>query len=363
MARWLQFQNKVDPLVPLTFTTAVPVGTSVAVQSQIKFQYQGRSSDYTDAFLTDVRIFESAWHQPWSPPVKTRIAPLLAIALSASGLFAPIFVPPEVTTVDRWNSALAEPVRLKPGLAAKQQQTLAFVATTGENITPDKWLFPWSEPVRFRTLRVSQQQSLAYDAIPITNGFESLWHQSWSEPVRIKPSFRKGTEEFQAFYSQPVVTFSYFNRLNEPIWPKKGLKPQFQQSTTADTTVIPTSKIPNWLYAWSEPVRQKPGLLVALQQAAPFAPTDPILARLIQWFSPLDEPVREKIGLWTRLRQFFTTSPAPQANIVNITLSATETGKDVASFGAVVYNRAVTATVSIKEIQAINAAAASIEET
>jgi hypothetical protein len=292
--------------------------------------------------------FLEGWQYQWSEPVRLKRFPTAEQRPFDIGL--PSF---EIITLDKWYAPFREPVRIKLGLLASEQQFLAIDPTFIPN--PSKllegYLYPLSEPVRTRYLATAQQQVLAWNTLfafeVIT---EDKWHQPWTIPVRIKPRLPEGEQQSFAFYTNPVITFGYYGWLSEPVRLKKGLRTDLQQTTTADTTVIPTSKIPNWLYPWSEPVRQKPGLKAGLQQAtAPTAPIYPILSRLIQWFKPFDEPVREKRGFKAWLQTFFTAGTKPIAAQVSIVLDATETNKDVALFGVVVYNKVVSCEVSIKE--------------
>ena len=82
------------------------------------------------------------------------------------------------------------------------------------------------------------------------------------------------------------------------------------------------------------------------------------------WFTWLSEPVRLPRGLKVHLQQ----SVAQHLRIlppatVTFTMSAKEINTDVALFGIAVYNKANKAIVSVREIPATNAGAASIEET
>jgi hypothetical protein len=281
--------------------------------------------------------------------------------------YAKPVLPPtaETITVDKWYAPLRDPVRIKAGLPASEQQNPAFVQLIPNPSTLlEGWQYPWSEPVRTRYLAAAQQQFLAWQFIVIGETItEDKWHFAWSEPVRTKPRLPEAEQQFLALYAKPIVSFGFYGWLSEPVKQKPGLRTELQQTTTADTTVIPTSRMPNWLYPWSEPVRQKPGLRAGLQQVTTTPPTYPILSRLIQWFKPFDEPVREKRGFRAWLQQFYTVDTKPIAAQVQLVLNATETNKDVALFGIVVYNKAVDCKVSIKEIKRRDDGAVSIEET
>jgi hypothetical protein len=147
--------------------------------------------------------------------------------------------------------------------------------TTGEIVTPDKWNYPWSEPVRRKPpLPRGAYQFLAYSesAQFPESVTEDRWHQPWSEPiVKNKQGLRAGAQQFNAIYS-PFVSFSWFGSLTTPVRIKPGLKPGLQQFFATDTAVIPTSKLPEW-YDWlSDPVRIKRGLKSSLQQTIAWPP-------------------------------------------------------------------------------------------
>src|ERR1700758_5006612 len=89
-------------------------------------------------------VLESKWHQPFSEPVRQRIAPQLAVALIASGL---------------------------------AYVAAASVAGAG---TQDRCHQPWSEPVRTRALAPAHQQTFVPDPQPRVS---FAWWAWLSEPV------------------------------------------------------------------------------------------------------------------------------------------------------------------------------------
>ena len=141
------------------------------------FQYQN-ITDPTAATFVDTAKHEAPWHQPWSEPVRFKVLPGLAIALAASGPFAPVLNP------------------------AKQ----------------------------------------------ITTFYESRWHYAWSEPVRLKPGLRAQYHPFATTYfdSRPTpATFleGHYQTWRDPVWPKKGLPTQLQQSFFAPDRLLPKANI------------------------------------------------------------------------------------------------------------------------
>jgi len=204
------------------------------------------------------------WLYAWSEPVRQKINGQLAVALIASGLFAPVFVQ-----------------TIEPGAS---------------NAAP--WIYPWSTPVRFKTSVLAGDQ----------------------------PFFSYGDQK-------PVVSFSYYNWLSEPVRQKPGLGAWLQDYDSLKTPIIPSgaNQIEGW-YIW------------------------------------LTEPVRQPVGLRAWLQQFLAYHPRilPPSNVTAV-MSAKETNNDVALFGINVYSsitptiNAVLANVSIVEIPAVQGGNLSIE--
>src|SRR6516165_118797 len=89
-------------------------------------------------------------YSPFSEPVRSSIAPALAIALIASGLFETIFIPlPSPTgtgTVVPVNCSGPPPVYRKFQYQAKTEPVL--VTAVAPVTSEDQWHQLWSEPVR-----------------------------------------------------------------------------------------------------------------------------------------------------------------------------------------------------------------------
>ncbi len=130
-------------------------------------QYQGKA-EVPPSSLPPIPGFESAFHQPWSEPVRFKVVPRLAIALIASGLFAPVLNPSTQITQffeSRWHQPWSEPVRVKPRLITGAQQ----FHSTFFDILPKPanqiqgWFQHLREPVwPKKGLRSYLQQTLAY---------------------------------------------------------------------------------------------------------------------------------------------------------------------------------------------------------
>jgi hypothetical protein len=124
-----------------------------------------------------------------------------------------------------------------------------------------------------------------------------------------------------------------------------------------------------WHEPWSEPVRVK-RLHVSQFPVVAFTPLTPLNKVEATWHYPWSEPVRLKLGLLPGLQQFFAANIEPtKGPVTNVTIFATETNTDMASFGIFVYGsttpvfvQVAGANVSIREVPAIDGGAASIEE-
>lgn len=298
-------------------------------------------------------VTEDRWHQPWSNPRVVKRAPY-----AQTIAYVPVTAA-EVITEDKWHHPWTTPTRrirriqsseVTPTVVPTPQtfppasavttlrinrkvlfQSVAAPVFTPptENITPDKWLYRWSEPVRLKPgLKVSLQQFLAIDPYILTQPervSEDKWHQPWSTPVRLKRGL--GT------WLQHVTDINPFPRPSD-------------QTTAA-----------SWYIPLSEPVRLKPGLRVSLQQFLaidPYSLTQPERVSEDKWHEPWAEPVRLPKGLGAWLQAFRAATDIPTSIIPNVTvtISATETNNDVFLGGIKVFASlpARRALVSIVEI-------------
>lgn len=314
---------------------------------------------------------EASWHFPWSEPVRFKIDPKAAISLAASSgnsldpfplpaatgtapasietavsfrilgirriiypaYQAPVPIVTETITEDKWHQAWSEPVRIKRGLLAGQQQTLTIPPP--EKITEDKWHFawsepvrqkrdpraaialiasgvvlnplpypaleptwhfPWSEPVRLRRgLSASQQLP---SAIPAPERItEDKWHQAWSEPVRLRRGLLASQQQAAIVIPRiEVITLDkWYEAWSEPVRIRKGLLASEQQFFTSALGTIETITEDKWHQAWSEPVRLKPRLITGAQQYLALYSL-PLPALESGWHEPWSEPVRVRIN-------------------------------------------------------------------
>ncbi len=239
------------------------------------------------------------WAYPWSEPVRTRLFPAAQQQALAWGTFTP-----ETFTDTKWFTWLSEPVRIKAGLAAWQQQ---FFQPDNEPSVSFGWAYPWSEPVRQkRGLGAQFQQAFTIDPFILTRPeqvSEDKWHQGWPDFARAKPGLPAWQQQTLAFWPFPIsgetVTLDkYWQPFSEPVRQKQGLGARFQQFLAIDPFILTQAEKvteDRWHQPWSEPVRQKLGQRAALQDeytAPVFVPA--VVAVNYGWFEPFSEPVRAK---------------------------------------------------------------------
>jgi hypothetical protein len=124
-------------------------------------QYQEKTEP---VLVPTTPITQSHWQPAWSLPVRQVIAPRLAIALIASGLFAPVLTPTQAVPnlESKWHYAWSEPVRLKRGLHPSLHLFTVYLNITSVFV-PTRMLYrPWVDPVRIKLgLQTRLQQFFA----------------------------------------------------------------------------------------------------------------------------------------------------------------------------------------------------------
>jgi hypothetical protein len=209
-------------------------------------------------------ITEDKWHQGWTDPVRSRVAPQLAVALIASGLAYVEAAPfAETVTESRWHQPWSEPVvKAKPRLADARQQFLAWQPAPSPFVATG-WYAPLSEPVRIKpALLASAQQFAAPDPLPrVSFG----WWNWLSEPVRVRPALPVVEQHVFEFEPTPIISIAWHLPLAEPVRARPPvLIPAYeQQFQPFDEDII---FVDRWFAWWSEPVRVKPALLAAAHQ-------------------------------------------------------------------------------------------------
>lgn len=116
---------------------------------------------------------------------------------------------------------------------------------------PGSWFVPLSEPVRVKPgLHASLQQTIAFNPVPVVS---FGWFESLSEPVRLKPRLREGAQQALALHPNPVVSFGWMENLSEPVRLKPGLRASLQQAYTSPPQLRPNPATSGILNALETP--------------------------------------------------------------------------------------------------------------
>lgn len=178
------------------------------MDTRITLQYQAKT-EAPPGFISAVPQFESAWHQPWSEPVRKRVISVALIA--ASGLtYVPaqnVIIPPESS----WHQPWSEPLHPKPGLGAALQR--AFTVDTA--------------------------------FVPNPRNLLEGWYNWLSEPVRIKRGIPAVEQHFFEFEPEPpeFLDIPWYNWLAEPVRFPKGLKVYLQRAFIGPDRLLPTPTV------------------------------------------------------------------------------------------------------------------------
>ncbi len=172
------------------------------------------------------------------------------------------------------------------------------------------------------------------------------WFSALSEPPRAPRRLNAGEQQFLAFAPLPLVSFSWFEGLAEPVrkLPRSpaAMAPAFFFQP-APSPFVATG----WFEALSEPVRFRPGLPAYLQHVFSIDTSVIPLQELIEWFAALSEPVRFKSGLAAARQQFLAAPSQLRPNpTTTAVLDALET-KDVFLGGAAVFNPAAAGEIGV----------------
>lgn len=346
MARFFQFQNKVDPLVPLPgpATSLVASVLSVGVIFAYNFSYQVQTGPVQFAAAETVTV--DKWFEPLSEPTRRK-----GLGAALQDVVADSPFNEDTTLYPKWGFSWSEPVRQRPGLRACLQDTVADVAfvenTTfeskwheplsepvrvrkfgpqlqdvaadvpqpGEVVTEDKWYSPWSEPVRVRRLHAAYQQFSANIPFVEDTTLYPKWGFAWSEPVRLKSGLRaqlQDTVADVAFVEDTTLYPKWGFPWTDPVRPKKRVPPQDLAWSTFTPSAVTEDE---WHQAWSDPVRLKRGLAAHQQQIYTSGYTPDPSAFLEGWYSPLSEPVRTRFLRTTQQQQPVWSGFTPSADV------------------------------------------------
>ncbi len=304
------------------------------------FQYQIK----VDPLQPITDKIESRWHEPWSEPVRTKIAPALAIALAASGLFFTPSAPfPETVTESRWHQPWSEPsVKTKRGLAPSNHPFLAFTPPQIAAVIPTGFWGAWPDFAP-KTRPVLNFQPWSFVEPP-----PQIWfpHAPWDDFTRRKP-MPLDTQP-QAFVQlAPQVFFPY-----APWDDFTRRKPQpldTQPLIWTGQTIAAPAPVMAWIN-WPDFAPKKPTPL----NYEPLTLVQTVVTPWNVWTQwPDFAPIRGKAGLHAALQQFSIRFPGLiTGTTINAIMNAFETNSDGTAFSIYVIQSqpAVSALVSIKEL-------------
>lgn len=225
--------------------------------------------------------------------------------------------PPATVFEDSWHQPLSEPQRAKRGLAARHQQTFAFVQASPftETVSEDRWHQPWSEPIRLNQrirIRPGAQQFYAFQPTPI---IDIGWHPPYTEPVRAKKRLTTGAQQAFAFvgfapFPETVTEDRWHQPWSEPI--RLNQRVRIRPGAQQFYAFHPWPKIDiAWHPPYTEPVRFKRRLTTGAQQTLAYVGADPFPEAVTEdrWHQPWSEPKRFKRGLRAADQRFLVISP------------------------------------------------------
>jgi hypothetical protein len=173
---------------------------------------------------------EATWHKQWADPnLWVKVAATAAIALIASGQTFDPFPrgTPEFIGPDKWMQPFSERLHPKRGLQAASQQALAYSesAQFPETTTIDRYLYPFSEPVRVpKRLLPGLQPFVSAQPNPIIS---IAWFRELSLPQKLTPPILPVPEQHVfEFEPAPIISIAWFQALSEP----KRFKPELPKA-------------------------------------------------------------------------------------------------------------------------------------
>lgn len=184
-----------------------------------------------------------------------------------------------------WLAPFSEPVRQKRGLAAYEQQSLAFVkaAPFPESVSIDRWLLPLAEPTRAKRLLQEGGPSFV--------------------PVVVAPS--PGTGD--VLFTQTTFTLRYERAL------------LYQAYTEViQTTAAPVTVNVGWLTSFSLPPDGGVGII---SLTSTFFSVDPSFG----WYAALNEPIRRQPRTAESVLSFVPVVAAPTPGTGDVLFAQTQT--------------------------------------
>lgn len=192
--------------------------------------YPSLQQPVLDASQQAEAVSYDRWHQQLSEPVRFRMLPAMAavLAIASGQVFSPDPIEnDDPSTFEIWRP-FHDPVRVRPELAARLQQTAALTHAPPfeETVLEDKYHQALSEPIvksRPRLAEALQQTSAFTHAAPYeeTVSFDR-WLYALSEPVRVPPRLIVAAQEANwlvqgGSFAETVLIDKYLYRFNEPV--------------------------------------------------------------------------------------------------------------------------------------------------
>lgn len=210
---------------------------------------------------------------------------------------------PETVTVDKWYAPLVDPQRSRLGLPTQEQQSAAYVgaAPFAEAVSPDRFHFQHSEPVRRKGLAVSEQQAVAF--IGTSPFAESVtidrWQQPFTEPVRYRIGLPVREQQATIYigaspFAETVSADRWHQPTSQPTIAKRKVQPD---GVSYSYYVAPSSEVvtvDKWFREFSTPVHFRAGLPVPEQQSFAFVKASPFAETVSadRWVQETSQPTR-----------------------------------------------------------------------
>lgn len=267
--------------------------------------YPGLQGPVLTAAQRPEAVTEDRWHQPFSEPTRNfaaRRAAAASIAIIASGAFNPTWNWGAGNAQGLAPSGWSQPPATKR-VTQYQEKTDPLVPLIPENVTADKWIYPWSEPVRLKPgTHASRQAFFFAEPFGLTQpeGVHMQWWQDFSLP-RWSKTLPVAHREALAWPSQIIGVPSmagWWMQPSEPRWGRAPLPTGARPSFTIDPTAltVPEAVHLQWHQPFSLPRWQKT-LPAALRPAVQTysnndpPPIPPVVPSMDSWFMRLSLPV------------------------------------------------------------------------
>jgi len=298
--------------------------------------YQQIAAPVLPPSLVPESPLESKFHQAFSEPVRQKINPQLALALSVSANALTLSLFQENVYADKWFKELSHSIWPKRGLDAQQQQVLSIsptALTLQESVFESKFHQPWSEPVRVAPrlhAGLNQYESASESAQFPELTFYAKYSYPWSEPVRVPRRLPESIQQYFAFpTSAPTINIGWYANLSTPAkLDKIGISSSQQHAAVISPTALTLKEAvleSKFHQPWSEPaVKDRPALRAGAQQSIALVQAffgENVFAD--KWNYQWSEPVRLnlRVRMASSLQQATTMDPRAMLSPESVTYS------------------------------------------